>query len=94
VGGGRGEGEEEEKEEEEMEEKKQLGMAVHTYNPSNWKAEAGGLACEFQASLGYVAKLCFKTSKQTNKTMKRSLSVYQRLIIHFEIKLWSIYYSK
>jgi hypothetical protein len=49
-----------------------MGMVVHACNTSTKEAEAEGpqvcnqleLLIEFKASLGYILKLCFKTSKQ------------------------------
>jgi hypothetical protein len=40
------------------------GMAVYTYNPSTWEAEAGG--SKFQTSFDYIGRTYQKT-KQTNK---------------------------
>jgi hypothetical protein len=46
----------------------ELGMVVQDYNPSTWKAEAGGLVSSRQAWAVYKARPCFKTNNcfQTN----------------------------
>jgi hypothetical protein len=36
-----------------------MGVVVHIYNPSTLEAEAGGL-CEFDPSMGYVARSYLK----------------------------------
>jgi hypothetical protein len=43
------------------------GMVAHAFNPSTWKAEAGGFVSsrqawykEFQDSQGYIKKPCLK----------------------------------
>jgi hypothetical protein len=58
---------------------KNQAVVVHAFNPSTWKAEAGGflsssqpgLQSEFQDSEGYTEKPCLE--KQTNKIIKRIL---------------------
>ena len=50
----------------------ELGMVVHTFNPSTWKAEAEdfwvqgqpGLQSEFQDSQGYTEKPCLEKPKK------------------------------
>jgi hypothetical protein len=41
-------------------------MALGTGNPSIWEAESGG--SEFEASLGYLARVCLK---KTNKKLHK-----------------------
>jgi hypothetical protein len=52
---------------------------VHDFNPSTWKAEAGGflsLQSEFQDSQGYTEKPCIekknKNQKPTNQPTKKT----------------------
>lgn len=51
-----------------------LGMTAHVSNPSSQEIKGGGSLqfpawsiLEFQASLGYIVRLCFKHTKQGNK---------------------------
>jgi hypothetical protein len=56
---------------------------AHAFNPSTWKAEAGGirgqpgLQSEFQDSQGYTEEPCLKKTTTTKKT----LILYEKAII-------------
>jgi hypothetical protein len=41
---------------------------IHTYNPSTWEADEGN-RCEFQASLGYIARPYLKKEKEKRKKL-------------------------
>jgi hypothetical protein len=55
------------------------GVVAHAYNPSTWKAEAGGFlssrpawsTSEFQDSQGYTEKPCLENKTKQNKTNKQ-----------------------
>jgi hypothetical protein len=43
-------------------------VVAHTFNPSPWEGEAHLYFCEFQASLVYTEKSCFKTKQNKTQT--------------------------
>jgi hypothetical protein len=52
-------------------------VVAHSFNPSNWKAEAvrgqPGLPSEFQDSQGYTEKPCLEKTKRKKKKVRREL---------------------